>query len=130
MSSETGTHQGCPLGPLGFALAIQPLLEDLVDRGELVWSTWYLDDGILIGSPEKVAEAFTKLRQGLAERGLVINEFKCEIWGPRVAPFAEAHPQVQQIPWQPDSGTKVLGCPVNYPRTAGFSDAFWSTTEP
>ena len=27
--SLAGTHQGCPLGPIGFALAIQPTLEKL-----------------------------------------------------------------------------------------------------
>ena len=74
LSSETGTHQGCPLGPLGFALAIQPILEELQDKGELIWSSWYPDDGILVGSPEKVSEAFTWLQIQLANRGLEVNQ--------------------------------------------------------
>jgi hypothetical protein len=128
LSSETGTHQGCPLGPLDFALAIQPVLDDLRDKGELIWSSWYLDDGILVGSPEKVAEAFTWLQLQLAERGLVVNQQKCEAWGPRMAPFAQAHPTVACCHWGPGSGTKVLGCPVNYPQSTEFAEAHWKTT--
>ena len=128
LASETGTHQGCPLGPLWFALAIQPILEDLADRSELIWSSWYLDDGILIGSPEKVADAFGKLSIQLGDRGLAINAAKCEAWGPRTAPFALQHPTVPQAPWEPDSGTKVLGCPINYPQSTGFSDRLWQST--
>ena len=128
LSSETGTHQGCPLGPLGFALAIQPVLEELQDKGELIWSSWYLDDGILLGSPEKVSEAFTWLQLKLAERGLVINQQKCEAWGPRVAPFSATHPTVACCEWGPGSGTKVLGCPVNFPQSTDFAEAHWKAT--
>ena len=34
--SLTGTHQGCPLGPLGFALGLQDVLEDLQSRAGLL----------------------------------------------------------------------------------------------
>ena len=34
--SRCGTQQGCPMGPLGFALAIQPPAESLRDHGELI----------------------------------------------------------------------------------------------
>ena len=78
--SETGTHQGCPLGPLGFALGIQPVIEQLASHGQLIWSTWYLDDGLLVGSPEQVLSAFAFLRAEFESRGLHINTAKCETW--------------------------------------------------
>ena len=111
LSSETGTHQGCPLGPLGFALAIQPVLEELQDKGELIWSSWYLDDGSLLGSPEKVSEAFTWLQLKLAERGLGRNQQKCEAWGPRVAPFSATHPTVACCEWGRGVAPKYWGVP-------------------
>ena len=71
--SRTGTHQGCPLGPLGFALAIQPTLEKLQNTSGLVWQSWYLDDGLLVGSPEAVARAFQMLKVDLGGVGLTVN---------------------------------------------------------
>jgi len=38
-----------PLGPLLFALAIQPLVEQLQSIDGLKLNIWYLDDGILGG---------------------------------------------------------------------------------
>ena len=111
-----------------FALAIQPILEELQDRGELIWSSWYLDDGIFVGSPEKVSEAFIWLQIQLADRGLVVNQKKCEAWGPRTAPFSQLHPTVACSKWEPGTGTKVLGCPVNFPQSTEFSDAHWKET--
>ena len=41
-------QQGDPLGPLGFALTLQPLLEHLqADISGLRLNAWYLDDGTL-----------------------------------------------------------------------------------
>ena len=37
--SRTGTHQGCPLGPVGFALALQPTLELLQRDSRLIWQS-------------------------------------------------------------------------------------------
>ena len=44
VKSETGVHQGDPLGALFFSLAIQPLLEELATLG-LDLCLFYLDDG-------------------------------------------------------------------------------------
>ena len=60
LRSEKGVQQGDPLGPLLFALALQPLLRDLhnqrCDGGlELVYS--YLDDLCLAGSSQAVSVA-------------------------------------------------------------------------
>ena len=51
--SETGVQQGDPLGPLLFCAAIHPILEKINKECNLDINTWYLDDGNLLGEPEK-----------------------------------------------------------------------------
>ena len=46
--SQAGTHQGCPLGPLGFALGLQDVAERIAKDAGLLWSAWYKDDGLLV----------------------------------------------------------------------------------
>ena len=50
LHSCCGVQQGDPLGPLGFALTLHPIIEAEVPNLDL--NAWYLDDGTLIGSPE------------------------------------------------------------------------------
>ena len=38
IQSTRGTHQGCPLCSLGFALGIQSVVEDLHKKGGLLWT--------------------------------------------------------------------------------------------
>ena len=45
LQSRTGVHQGDPMGPLLFSLAIQDILDDMPDH---LWQVWYLDDGHII----------------------------------------------------------------------------------
>lgn len=54
LTRKTGTLHGCPLGPLGCALAIQSLVERAQKGGGLMWSAWYLGDGNLLGGNGKV----------------------------------------------------------------------------
>ena len=113
--SQKGTHQGCPLGPLGFALAIQPLLEQTAKPGNLVWSSWYLDVGVLVGTPAQILGALKALQQGFAKISLSVNVQKCETWGPAAPLVRAALPDITLVPWAPDKGITVLGCPVNFP---------------
>ena len=68
--SREGTHQGCPLGPLGFALALQPTLEKLHSSAALVWQSWYLDDGHIVGRVSEVLARLQDLQQTLPKLGL------------------------------------------------------------
>ena len=79
ISSERGVQQGDPIGPILFALAIQPLLQDLSksERLQLIYS--YLDDLILAGDQQTVAGAFHFLKTAASKIGLTFNTSKCEV---------------------------------------------------
>ena len=48
------------------------------------WETWYLDDGLVVGSPERVAAFLGALFLALPQVGLELNLRKCSLWGPGV----------------------------------------------
>ena len=124
--SREGTHQGCPLGPLGFALGIHPLIERLATTPGLGWQTWYLDDGLLLGDPQAIAAALNTLIQDMGELGLQLNLNKCELWGPGAENWQG--PQVKKVPWTAQHGLTVLGVPVNFPGSTAYAEAFWKST--
>ena len=52
LSTQEGVHQGDPLGPALFSIAMQPILEDLQSHNKEVTILTYLDDVYLLGSPD------------------------------------------------------------------------------
>ena len=110
LSSEKGTHQGCPLGPLGFALGVQDILERVSATGGLVWSSWYLDDGLLIGPPDRIVAAMQDLQTSFSQRGLDVNLRKCEVWGPSAGTVHATFPDLRVVPWTPDHGITCTWC--------------------
>ena len=124
LASQEGTHQGCPLGPLGFAVGIHPILEAVCKETLLHWQVWYLDDGLLIGDPSNVGRALEMLSTRLEAIGLSVNFSKCELWGPAQDSWTGS-PEIHKVPWTPGSGLVILGTPVNYPNTTTFADGFW-----
>ena len=76
-----GVQQGDPLGPLLFAMGLQPIVEQIQrECPNLLMNAWYLDDGTLVGKTEDVFKAFTILCQMSPEYGLELNLKKCELW--------------------------------------------------
>ena len=123
--SQKGTHQGCPLGPLGFSLAIQPVIEELTKPGTLLWSTWYLDDGVLVGTAAQVLAALRTLKDSFAAIGLEINLKKCELWGPAARALHANITDMTLVPWDPKHGITLLGSPINFPGSTASQDAAW-----
>ena len=126
IDSCMGTQQGCPLGPVGFAVGIQDILLRLQTSGSLLWNSWYLDDGCLVGSPEAVIQAFSFLQKEFQALGLQLNTSKCKLWGPG-AHLATEETGVPMVPWSPEEGILVLGTPVSYPGSSAFLERHWDS---
>ena len=73
--SATGIQQGDPFGPALFSMGI----DSLVQRLEAEFNVWYLDDGTIGDSPEKVISCIRGLIVDLREVGLEFNQRKCEL---------------------------------------------------
>ena len=138
--SHTGVHQGDSMGPLGFALGLDEALDKCAGAAsEVSWATWYLDDGLLVGSPGSVAHLAGQLDPALRSVGLVLNTRKCVLWGPG-ARSAEGQPHLPCclpdghplsttpiLPFNGCSGISVLGTPVSLsPDGPAVNDA-WGT---
>ena len=73
-----GVQQRDPLGPLAFALALHPLVEQIKQGVPGLWlNSWYLDDGTLCGSPADISSALSLLKAGGPPRGLSLTQRKC-----------------------------------------------------
>ena len=56
--SSCGVQQGDPLGPLGFAVNLQPIIEKIkAEMPNLLINAWYLDDGTICGSASDLCAA-------------------------------------------------------------------------
>ena len=105
--SFCGVQQEEPLGPLGFALALHPVIE-MIKREvpSLIVSAWYLDDGILCGSAcdleiiEEVGPA----------GGLFLNRGKSLLHIPTDC-IPDCNPLPAEIPIARD-GFDLLGSPI------------------
>jgi hypothetical protein len=78
LPSAAGIQQGDPLGPLLFALAVQPVARELKDLG-LDLCVFYLDDGVLAGDLRTVARALQLVQTRCSAIGLALNIKKCEL---------------------------------------------------
>jgi len=119
ISSEVGVQQVDPLGPLLFALALQPVLQELAAQSdsadpnglELVFP--YLDDCCLAGGEEAVARALATLKSSTARLGLQLCPDKCELIpaaGPNASINASLFPS--HVATRADACFELLGGPV------------------
>ena len=74
-SSATGLQQGDPAGPALFSLTIDELIKSL--SAEL--NVWYLDDGTMGDTADKVLDDLDSLVVGFPELGAELNGSKCEL---------------------------------------------------
>ena len=108
LMSSAGLQQGDPCGPLLFELGIQPLLRQLSALNIEV--RFYLDDGILYGKPESLAQALSLIKAFGVKTNLALSVSKCQLWDP--LNFCVGHPSadlaaIRTVP--SDSGLTVLG---------------------
>ena len=117
--SRCGVHQGDPLGPLGFALGLHPLIEQISSEVPgLLINSWYLDDGTICGSPSDLLKALSIIESEGPSRGLVLNRSKCLILIPLLS--SSSNPLPLDTPSSSD-GFVILGCPIGPP---SFCNAF------
>jgi len=87
--STSGVQQGDPLGPLLFALVLQPVLRKIKDLNEVVLAA-YLDDLSIVGRPEHLRHALDVMAVECLDRGLHVSETKTVVWGrPGSSPVAD-----------------------------------------
>ena len=109
-----GVQQGDPLGPLGFALTLQPFIEKIkAEVPGLSLNAWYIDDGTLVGSPEDLAVALRIVEEEGPALGLHVNHSKSLLFIP---PDADASQStlLADIPIA-RRGFTLLGCPIGPP---------------
>ena len=126
-TSEAGVQQGDPLGPLFFALALQPALRAVglrIPSGpELLFA--YLDDVCLAGSWHEVASALQRLHRTARQVGLRLNPHKCILTtcaGSEHSVDLAAFPSGFQL--NTSGQFSILGAPIG---PASFCESFTST---
>ncbi len=109
-----GVQQGDPLGPLGFALALHPIVERIKSEvPSLTLNSWYLDDGTLAGTPEALLSALKIVEEDGPSIGLHLNRNKSLLFIPPSVD-ASISPLPADIPIARD-GFTLLGCPISPP---------------
>ena len=84
--SQSGVQQGDPLGPLGFALALHPIVERIQEGApSLNVNALYLDDGTLCGPPADPSKALHIVEEDGPPRGLCLNRSKSLLFTPEDA---------------------------------------------
>ena len=83
--SRCGVQQGDPLGPLCFALTLQPITMRIKrELPNLLCNVWYLDDGTICGSPQDLAAALKIIEEDGPWRGLHVNRSKSLLYIPQM----------------------------------------------
>ena len=113
-----GVQQGDPLGPLGFAITLQPIVERIkAEVPGLILNSWYLGDGTLMGSAEEFAKALNIIESDGPAVRLVLNRSKSLLYIPQ-DDVASASPLPPDIPVT-RQGFTLLGCPIGPPSQCG-----------
>ena len=129
INSESGVHQGDPLGSTLFALALHPIIMKVAEAHPDVLILAYADNVIMIGKVSDLCGAVHDYKEYLALVGLDLNPMESEAYVPAWDSAQEE--DIQQcphiilqdgkqaihvsdgieIPLQKDC-IKVLGCPI------------------
>ncbi len=113
--SQCGVQQGDPLGPLGFSMALHPILQEIRDKVPgLIVNSWYLDDGVLCGSIDDLLSALHIVESNGPPCGLHLNRAKSLLFhsSSEAPPTGLDFPL--DVPVAHDSFT-LLGAPIGPP---------------
>ena len=111
--STTGVQQGDPLGPLLFSLVLRDFLSNSPIPDGLYFQLWYLDDGILVGTPTALSSFLDGLQLRGPSYGLHPNLSKCEVfWPSGDQSFADFPPAVKRVVLPQTGGIDFLGSPI------------------
>ena len=111
--STTGVQQGDPLGPLLFSLVLRDFLSNCPVPDGLHFQLWYLDDGILVGTPSALSSFLDDLQLRGPSYGLHPNLSKCEVfWPSGDQSFTDFPPAVKRVVLPQAGGIDFLGSPI------------------
>jgi hypothetical protein len=117
--SQTGVHQGDPLGPLLFALGLHSLVLRLaLEVPDLILQAWYLDDGLLAGSPIHLLKAILIILEVAPNVGIRLSLSKSTFWcHPSCRKAAPEGVDLNNFPINEvkEEGIILLGAPVGTP---------------
>ena len=102
--SAQGVQQGDPLGPLLFALTWHPIALRIERETQLLWQSWYLDDGVLVGTIAELSRALNIIFEMAPGLGVEVNcaPGKSSLWGPGPeAPASSNLASIACLPWLP-----------------------------
>ena len=109
-----GVQQGDPLGPLGFALTLHPIVECIQAQvPNLALNAWYLDDGTLVGPPRDLSAALHIVESEGPSVGLHLNRGKSLLYIPSSCD-ASLSPLPPDVPVSHE-GFCLLSCPIGPP---------------
>jgi len=132
LRSEVGLQQGDPIAAFLFVMAMRGVvakahqaLEAHAPPDSLVWSQWYLDDGVFFGPLPALKAAMKVVVEGAKEAGIDINYRKSWLWGPAASDSLHTTDSfcigITVAPFVPNLGRVILGLPIAYPGTAAPS---------
>ena len=111
--STTGVQQGDPLGPLLFSLVLRDFLSNCPVPDGLHFQLWYLNDGILVGTPSALSSFLDDLQLRGPSYGLHPNLSKCEVfWPSGDQSFTDFPPAVKRVVLPQAGGIDFLGSPI------------------
>ena len=109
-----GVKQGDPLGPLGFALTLHPIVEKIKrEIPGLLIKVWCLDDGTLCGSAEDLHKTLSIIEEQGPSSGLWLNRTKSLLFVSKDDAL-DHNPIPSDIPIVRE-GFDLLGCPISSP---------------
>ena len=98
-----------------FALAWHPVAEAIQRACPSTWTSFYLDDGHLVGPLDELAGAMQVLHDQGPALGVLVNLAKCRLWRPPGGGLGPVPRQLQEVPQVAlEEGLKVLGIPVGH----------------